>query len=735
VNAPSAAGQVRDLSKGQLGRPWGRRYLSREVIPPLVLGAITAWLIIGWDGVDPTNIGWNSQGDSATHYLGWWFFRNAPWHFPLGKNLDYGLELGSSVFYSDSIPLFAFLFKALARWLSTPFQYFGIWVAVCLMLQAFFAWRVLGTQPETRGLALRLSAVGLFLFSPPLMIRIGGHNALVGHWLILAALSFYLTPHPGVRRYAWPALVLAATLVHSYLLVMVLGLWCADLIRRLQRRVLPTVALDVALVLGVAVVGLWQAGFFLVRVEPEDGYGSFGMNLLAPFNPDIYSRVLPPVAPPLVGFHEGYNFAGLGCLLLIPALLVPVALRRPGLWRGVRRHWPLASILLALTAFAVTQHVGVGMWSFSVPLPEGMLRVASTLRSSGRMFWPVHYALLAAVVLLLARGYGARLACLLLALATGVQMFDTSPGWWNHLHTHFHSTRASIWRTPLKEQFWAVAGDEYRILRRVPLVNSAPDYAVFGYYAASHHMATNAAYLARIDAAALERAQADLTEVFRSGEFEPNTLYVLDTAHAAQAAQTMDPGADFLVRVDGYFVLAPGWQGREHPPFVTPTKLSLRDIEPGLVLGREVAFGAQGDGLAYLGAGWSQPEAWGVWSEGPRAELSVPLDARPIEPLSLSLEVGAFVPRDHGKQRIQCWINGVLADVWEFTAEAGTGWRQVPVPAPAMELARSTLQLSVRFEIGVPGSPKSQGLGQDSRALGVALNHLKLSSTERRSTR
>ncbi len=702
-------------------------YLLREVAPPVALGLVAALCMVGWSGMDPTNIGWNANGDAATHYLGWWFFRNSPWHFPLGANPDYGLEIGSSVFYSDSIPLLAIGFKPFAAWLPTPFQYFGLWVCLCLVLQGWFAWRVLGALGETRPFDVRLAALGLFLFSPPLMIRVGGHSALVGHWLILAAFSLYLRPGPRVRRLAWPLLVLSAALVHSYLFVMVSAVWSADLLQRWKpggARDVKGTLIDAAAVAGAALLGLWQAGFFLVRVSPEVGYGQFGMNLLAPFNPDLYSWLLPPVAPPFLGFHEGYDFAGLGALLLSASVLIPLLLRCSRLLAGIRGHWPLLLVLGALALFAVTNHVGLGRWSFTLPLPDALVRAAGTLRSSGRMYWPVHYALLIAVVLLVVRAYGQRAACVMLALATSVQVADSSRGWWNHLHTHFRGTRATSWLSPLKAPFWSAAGDEYHVLRCVPGGNSAAGYSAFAYYAASHRMATNAAYLARVDATASEDAEERVRQELAAGAFEPDTLYVLDGAHASQAAQTLDPGADLLTRADGYYVLAPGWLTRDHESPVEQQALTLRDIVPGLPLESEVRFDAGGTGVAYLGNGWSAPEAWGVWSDGPRAELSLPVDPRGRMELGLACEVGAFVPLDRSEQRVEVWINGVSSAVWQL--EATPGWRELRVPPQALQPAGATLWLSVRFEIASPSSPKARGDSDDARQLGLALRRLKL---------
>jgi len=69
-----------------------------HVLPP----AHTGWMLTGTIGPDPVQ-----------YWLGYTFFKRSPWAWPPGLNPDWGLEIGSSIFYADSIPLLAFLFKAL----------------------------------------------------------------------------------------------------------------------------------------------------------------------------------------------------------------------------------------------------------------------------------------------------------------------------------------------------------------------------------------------------------------------------------------------------------------------------------------------------------------------------------------------------------------------------------------------------------------------------------------------
>ena len=92
------------------------------------------FLVAGFSILNPLYIAWIADGDPMQQYLGWEFFRNSPWTVPLGLNSQFGIDLDSSIVYSDSIPLLAILFKSVANFLPRPFQYFGWWSLLCFML-------------------------------------------------------------------------------------------------------------------------------------------------------------------------------------------------------------------------------------------------------------------------------------------------------------------------------------------------------------------------------------------------------------------------------------------------------------------------------------------------------------------------------------------------------------------------------------------------------------------------
>lgn len=119
------------------------------------------------------NTSWLSTGDPAFHWLGWEFFRQTPLlQWPLGANPGYGIEISSSIVFSDSIPLLAFIFRPLHSILPTPFQYLGLWLLLCIVLQAWFAWKILSILTTNRWLPLMASL--FFAIAPAFLYRFHG---------------------------------------------------------------------------------------------------------------------------------------------------------------------------------------------------------------------------------------------------------------------------------------------------------------------------------------------------------------------------------------------------------------------------------------------------------------------------------------------------------------------------------------------------------------------------------
>src|SRR6185312_284627 len=174
----------------------------------------------------PTNVSWlmTVKTDWNTHYLGWFFYRNEPWQFPLGKISNYFYPLGTNVGFTDSIPLMALFFKVFSPLLPANFQYFGIWLLLCHLLIALFVIRI-GELYRIKSLVIFIMVI--FMTQNPVLLYRSMHPSLCSHWLFLASAYLYLLDPSQMapkKILRWQLLLLLlSALITPYLLVIEFG--------------------------------------------------------------------------------------------------------------------------------------------------------------------------------------------------------------------------------------------------------------------------------------------------------------------------------------------------------------------------------------------------------------------------------------------------------------------------------------------------------------------------------
>lgn len=690
-------------------------FFSLQMLLPLLLGVVSFLLVVGPNVLDPTNIAWLGQGDPPQHFLGWHFFRNSEWAIPLGLNPDFGIELSNAIVFSDSNPLLAFLFKPFSSILPEVFQYFGWWLLACFVLQAWFSWKLLGLVSSNR--VILVLGVGFFIFSPPMIFRVPVHLSLSGHFLLLAALYLALKPKTDRRALLWAALLSVSALVHAYLLVMVALIWLANVMEKLviERRLVVVAVREVAGIILMLGVICWLAGYFSVgQGVVTGGYGYFRMNLLSILDAREWSFILKSISVAGANY-EGFNFLGLGVIVLVVCAMPVLISGRVNAWPVVKRRVVLLLVLLGLTLFALSNNVGVASYDFQYPLPEFLLRAANIFRASGRMFWPVFYILIFVLLFVVIRGYDTRLATIILAGALVLQIVDTRAGWAG-IRAGLMVKPASEWSTPLKDQFWIDAARKYKKVRWVQPVNQSPNWQALAMFAGKYHLATDAVYLARMSGAALESSQAKAQDALRTGNYEADTLYILDDASLRLAALSLNKEADLLARIDGLSVLAPGWNKCKHCANVQDGS-GLVDLLLDASPGRRFDFWLGGSGLSYLAKGWSAPESWGTWSEGGGAMVALPA----IDNLRMIvIETNALVTPAYPEQKVRVLLNGIFAKEFALTVHAGNRV-EIPVTDKMRALLSASEILHLQFELPNAARPVDLGVGNDTRTLALGL--------------
>lgn len=674
-----------------------------------ITGAFLCFVLTDAATLDPRNTGWLMRGDPATAFLGWHFFRQAPMlQAPFGANPGYGMEMGSSIVFSDSIPLLAFAFKPIAGVLPAAFQYFGLWILLSFVLQSLLAYLLLRRFSSDRWLPLAGSA--FFALAPVYLARLDAHFALFGQWLVLGALVLYFAPR--FYPWRWLGLLSLAVLVHFHFLAMIGLLWAgAELWQRRWRGEINTLQAAAHLSGGALAIAalMWLAGYFMVGGSiGEPGFGVHRMNLLSPVDPQgPWSALLPDL--PGGTEREGFNYLGIGMLLL--ALLAAISLLARAAETAIDRRSivPLLVVSLAFTLLALSNRVAVGgveLFAYDVP---GLLRpFADALRSSGRMFWPVYYLIYVAVFAVLFRRLAPRVALAACALLLAVHAADS---WTALRQVRGAFVDPAAWSSPLKSRLWP---EMARLYKRVAYVlpRNAPDaFLPWAAYAADHRMAVNFGYFARVNAEKLEAARQATARELLDGRLDRETLYVFENeALWTLAASRIRPG-DLAAVVDGFRIIAPHL--RECAACDLRALADARTEEPHVhPMGESISFGSAATGARHALMGWSTPEDWGTWSDAPAASVLVRLARSPQRDALLTIEARAFVNHKHPTQEIAVSVNRVGVGTLRY-ASAEMGSRTLRIPRAALH-AGDGLVL-IEFRLKDAKSPRELGLDDDDR--------------------
>jgi uncharacterized protein DUF6311 len=504
-------------------------------------GALFAW-IAGIRLIDPREIGWTMRLDWQWHFVGWHVFRHEPWLMPPGRIANEFHPIGTSIAYTDSIPLVALALKPISGWLPDPLQYLGAWLLLCFALQgacgALIA-RAVGAGPVPQLLT------GILLATSPVLLDRVGHVALCSQFLVLIAIWLHIRRWrrgAAARLAGWTALVAVTALVHPYLWLMILVLSAAAAVRYTwidsayrARDALFHAASGVM----ASAVAAWAAGWLSISGRAEmgsTGLGEFSMNLLGPFASNGIGTLLPPLPMFDAQTYEGLNYLGAGALGLVAAAGV-LALRRPPSRTAVREVLPLISACALLGVVALSPRVTLGrVIVVDLPVPPPIASAWSIFRATGRFFWPAGYLLVAGAAAIVITRTKPNVAAAVLTLAIALQLIDL-----RGRYAQDRQVRSDPafyrWVDLSTDAPWVRAASSRQHVVVLPTLACGAEpvpYAPLLVFAGSHALTVNTGYAARIDLPAMVRACAADLQSARRGDLRPDTVYVASGVLAAE---------------------------------------------------------------------------------------------------------------------------------------------------------------------------------------------------------
>ncbi|HEY1553405.1 MAG TPA: DUF6311 domain-containing protein, partial [Kofleriaceae bacterium] len=367
-----------------------------------LLGLATYLIVYGPGHLFGTSPYWDlPQYDSRAYLIGYRYFLHEPWHWPLFVTHTMNVPYPKSIAFSDSIPLFALINKAIATvippWSDfTSHAYLGLWHAMRYALQPCLGVAILRQLGQrNRGEAIVTS---VFFLAVPSWIFRYGHAALSAHFLILWAFYLYLRTPPRARptrrlALAWLGQLVVVTLVNPYHAVISFGFFVAAVLR--SRRWWSLVLLPC----GAGLVGLamWFGGYIshdaTVRLSGFDVASTNVLSMFASPRSGIFGDMGWLANTDATHFqYEGMAYLGLGCLILLAACATQV--RSVG--AAIRRHPFLFAFALAAWLLALSDHVYAGSHLVvAYELPRRLHWITDEFRSPGRFVWIPMYVLIA----------------------------------------------------------------------------------------------------------------------------------------------------------------------------------------------------------------------------------------------------------------------------------------------------------------------------------------------------
>jgi hypothetical protein len=543
----------------------------RTPLVAAVVGALFAAWVYGWRVIDPASSAWLLHGDPAQHYLGSVFFLGEPWHWPPGLITRFG-EAPTSVVFTDALPLLALLAKLLH--VPPGLQYFGLWMVLCHALSAWWGVQLLRRMGLTHPVSL--VAGGLVLATTPsLLFRAYGHEALMGQFLVIAALERVLAPWSWLP---WLALAAVAVLVHPYLALMVCVLGAASALAALKEgAVQPIKLLALGAGSGLLLAGeAWMAGYFAGAGQiSAEGHRWFTANLLTWFDPMAWrafmagdpviyeqsrewTRWLPALKQAQMGQYEGFAYFGAGALLAAAlAVGVKVAGRAPAP-TSTRTRW--AAAVIAALAFA--------LWSLSAKptlgsmvladIPLGPLgeKVVGVFRASGRFIWPATYLAMAWALATVGRLRWGMALVLLVLLVQQADLFHK----YKEFRIRFRVGPPHI-EQAVADPVWQQALSRCPRLELVSGAQAAGQWVGAALAAGKAGASFYPAPTARYSPAAAAARQEAVKKLLAGSSWREDVVYILvqplpDGVSVEKVAAALPPNVRH-VRADGYDLVVP----------------------------------------------------------------------------------------------------------------------------------------------------------------------------------
>ena len=507
----------------------------------LIITSISfCFYLLGPNYISPLNSEWLFSGDLSTYQLGWQFFKLDEWRFPLGINPNYGIYLNSSVVFSDSIPLFAIFFKIFKNFLPSEFQYFSIWILVCVYLQLFFSFKIIYKITNN----LLYSAISSLFFGIATIFihRSGIHLSLFGQWIILS--FFYVELLDKNKFYYKNLIILLSTTIHFYFTIILLIIFFIEKVIDYFRnkKLIKNILIQTLIVLFASLFLMYIIGYFSLNLDDGLGwgYGYYNFNLNSFFNPVGQTNISEVIWSNFLakrefqnGQIEGFSYLGLSGFIFLIIFLFNMFNKRNNIIYSNIKIFTICVIFLILST---SNNIYFDQTSIiNIPLNKFFYAIANIIRASGRLIWPIYYLIFIVGIIFIYQNFQKKISLLIILILLLVQIADISKGLNQYkLGKQYDQKNNQIF---IKDKIWKDLSRNYEQIRLLEPQNQSKIYHLLSKTLFKEKfLKTDIVYLARANRQKIIDMKYKIVNLLDIGDLDlfHKTVFISDNINAVR---------------------------------------------------------------------------------------------------------------------------------------------------------------------------------------------------------
>jgi len=625
----------------------------KNIILISIFGIISLLLniyILGINNFSFLNSSWLAAHDVSTDLISWKFFKNDIWRFPLGSNPNYGMDIGSGIAFSGSVPIMAIIFKLFAGFLPFEFHYFGLWIFICFTLQGYIAYLIIYNQ--TKNQIFSIIASLFFIFSPVVINRLSFHLSLCAHWLIL--LGFYLETKKNLinKNFYWCILISFSALVHFYFTIMLSVIYFVFLIKDIKNNFYKfKIYKKVLIFLSSLTITMFVIGYFDVPFTDAlaYGYGNYAL--------DLGSFVIPKtnVVNGNINWSlffnnnleigaEGFAYLGLGGIFLL-AFVIIILVSNFKNYSNNKNFFSYFFITLIFIIIALTNKLHIfNTLVFNYELPKIFYGILSTVRASGRLIWPIYYLIFIFSIILIHKKFSKKNSLLILITIFALQFIDIYPG----IKRHFNSNAFVVEKKLNNYVFWNNLTKKNPTLRTTYLHNQSKFlFQLREVLLLKNVKKTDISIHGRYNRKKASISRSNLYEMFNRKEMPKNIIFAIDNFNHLRNLKFLFKDKDV-----GFFLKNKTWiMVNGHKSEMTQfDKINLKKYDPIILKTDNKIYLDFDNKNSINGLGWTHSlgiSKKGMWTEGKTANLIFKLDENTENNLQIAIKLNSVITKDN----------------------------------------------------------------------------------------